>query len=141
MARNPKIQDTNDTGVSLQITKKEALLAIEETCGVIGDAAKELGCTRGHFYKLIKKWPELKPLVKVARKELRKLARESLKYHLLNRDRDLTKFTLSTLCKKDGFTTRTELDLMSTGEPMRIERKKLKKLSQKEIAAAYRNIK
>ena len=101
--------------------KKEAVLnALEKSLGVVTTAVKSVGVARSTFYKWIKEDQEFAKAVKEIENIALDFAESQLHSQMKDGSTSATIFYLKTKGKKRGYIERSELDLSSGDEPIKI---------------------
>lgn len=93
----------------LQFSKDDILAALEMNHGIVTYAANSLGCSRKRLQEIVNDDKELKACSELWKTLLKDMALHGLLSQLHEENPAMIKFTLETLAKDDGFTTRTEL--------------------------------
>lgn len=101
-------------------TEEQIKDALTKAGGFISIACKSLGCTRKTIYNYIDKFPELKDIVTDIREQYLDIAEAALIKNVKDGKSSDIKYFLNTQGKKRGYVERSELDLTSGDEPIKI---------------------
>jgi|TARA_R110001599_G_scaffold313631_1_gene521495 hypothetical protein len=94
--------------------------ALTKAGGFISIACKSLNCTRRTIYNYIDKFPELKDIVKDIREQYLDIAEAALIKNVKDGKSSDIKYFLNTQGKKRGYIEKSELDITSGDEPIKI---------------------
>lgn len=113
-------------GIEKNYRKLESRYSVEQVCeilhkyhGLVLQSSRQLGCSRGALCRFIDRHPEARKAQEEGREAILDLAEGVLIQNLGRLDLEAAKFALSTLGKQRGYTTRTETEVTSGGEPIR----------------------
>jgi hypothetical protein len=101
-------------------SKKRVLKALETSLGIVSAACKESEVSRTQFYKWIKEDEEFKQEVEELQNVVLDFAESTLHKLIADGNTAATIFFLKTKGKKRGFIEKSELDLTSGDEPIKI---------------------
>ena len=101
-------------------TEEQIKDALTKAGGFISMACKSLGCTRKTIYNYLDKFPELKDVVVDIREQYLDIAEAALIKNVKDGKSSDIKYFLNTQGKKRGYVERSELDLSSGDEPIKI---------------------
>ncbi len=105
---------------SRHIKKESMLEALEQTLGVVTTACKSTGIPRSTFYKWIREDEKFKRSVQDIENIALDFAESQLHTQMKNGNTSATIFYLKTKGKKRGYIERSELDLTSGEDPIKI---------------------
>jgi len=94
--------------------------ALTKAGGFISIACKSLNCTRKTIYNYIDKFPDLKDVVKDIREQYLDIAEAALIKNVKDGKSSDIKYFLNTQGKKRGYIEKSELDITSGDEPIKI---------------------
>ncbi|MBB02723.1 MAG: hypothetical protein CMJ47_08765 [Planctomyces sp.] len=94
------------------------LKALTERYGIVSDAAKDLGISRGTLSRWIREDDELKDHLDECREILKDLTESRFIEHLKEGEEWAVRFSLQTLCKDRGYTQRIEQEMHGAGCPV-----------------------
>jgi hypothetical protein len=101
--------------------KKEAVLeALEKSLGVVTTAVKSVGVARSTYYKWLKEDEDFSKKVKDIENIALDFAESQLHSQMSNGNTSATIFYLKTKGKKRGYIEKSELDISSGNEPIKI---------------------
>ena len=101
-------------------TKEQIKDAITKAGGFISIACKSLNCTRKTIYNYMDKYPELKEAVLDIREQYLDVAEAALIKNVKDGKSSDIKYFLNTQGKKRGYVEKSELDITSGDEPIKI---------------------
>jgi len=101
-------------------TEEQIKEALTKAGGFISIACKSLSCTRRTIYNYIDKFPELKDIVTDIREQYLDIAEAALIKNVKDGKSSDIKYFLNTQGKRRGYVERSELDLSSGDEPIKI---------------------
>ncbi len=105
---------------SRHIKKESMLEALEQTLGVVTTACKSTGIPRSTFYKWMREDEKFKRSVQDIENIALDFAESQLHTQMKNGNTSATIFYLKTKGKKRGYIERSELDLTSGEDPIKI---------------------
>ena len=105
---------------SRHIKKESMLEALEQTLGVVTTACKSTGIPRSTFYKWIREDEKFKRSVQDIENIALDFAESQLHTQMKNGNTSATIFYLKTKGKKRGYVERSELDVTSNNERIKI---------------------
>ena len=101
-------------------TQEQIKDAIIKAGGFISIACKSLDCTRKTIYNYMDKYPELKEVVIDIREQYLDVAEAALIKNVKDGKSSDIKYFLNTQGKKRGYIEKSELDITSGEEPIKI---------------------
>ena len=93
----------------MAITAKQAIEAVQNSKGFITTVAKQLGCTRGNVYALMKKFPTVEQAIKDERETLKDFAEGKLFQQIDDGNTTAIIFYLKCQAKERGYVERQEI--------------------------------
>ena len=103
-----------------QIAKKQMLKALESSLGVVTTALKATNLSRTNYYKWLKEDEDFAKSVKEVENIALDFGESQLHAQMKDGNTSATIFFLKTKGKKRGYIERSELDLSSGDEPIKI---------------------
>lgn len=101
-------------------TKEQIKDAVIKAGGFISIACKSLNCTRKTIYNYMDKYPELKETIIDIREQYLDVAEAALIKNVKDGKSNDIKYFLNTQGKKRGYVEKSELDITSGDEPIKI---------------------
>tara|TARA_R110002051_G_scaffold22744_1_gene58447 strand:- start:100 stop:453 length:354 start_codon:yes stop_codon:yes gene_type:complete len=101
-------------------TEEQIKDAVTKAGGFISIACKSLNCTRKTIYNYMDKYPELKEVVVDIREQYLDVAEAALIKNVKDGRSSDIKYFLNTQGKKRGYVEKSELDITSGDEPIKI---------------------